>query len=80
MQRCLKKSLTIRSSSEWKVITAKRATAGEACGDRGEPRLEHLEFAIHRDAERLENARRRMRAAAARHDGFHDLGERRAWW
>src|SRR5579862_9185270 len=42
---------------------------GEAMGELLQSRAQRFEFAIHRDAQRLEDPRGRMRAATPRHDG-----------
>src|SRR5678815_2552702 len=48
----------------------------EARGDLREALGKHFEFAIHRDAQCLENAGRRMRTATAGNHGFDKLRER----
>ena len=58
--------LTIRSSSEWNVITASRAPASSRLAAPAEERVEPVELAVDPDPQRLERARRRIDPLVAR--------------
>src|SRR5437763_1383791 len=51
------------------------AAGREPQRERGETFLEHFELAVHRDAQRLKNARCRVHPATARNHFLHRLGE-----
>ena len=62
----------MRSSSEWKVTTASRPPSVSS-RSAGEQALDQfVELGVHRDAERLEAAGRRMRVAGLAADGLFD--------
>jgi hypothetical protein len=65
-----KKRLTMRSSSEWKVTTASRPPRVQQPLAREQSLDQFVELGVHRDAQRLKGARRRMRVARLAPDGF----------
>ena len=72
---------TMRSSSEWNVITTSRAPAQQPARRLRQERVELLELAIDPDAQRLERPRRRIDALiAAMRDGAADDGARAVPW
>ena len=54
-----------RSSSEWKETTASRPPGSSSASAAGEAAVELAELVIHRDAQRLEGAGRRIDGVAA---------------
>ena len=61
-----KKRLTIRSSSEWKLMTAIRPPGRSIESAAGSARSSALELVVDRDPQRLEDALGRMPVAEAR--------------
>ena len=73
MSRFENARLTSRSSSEWKLMIAATPPGASKRGSAASSALSCVELGVHRDAQRLEGARRRIDAAdAARADRAHD--------
>ena len=68
---------TMRSSSEWNVITTSRAIRRQTLGRLPHERVEPVELAVHPDPERLKRPRRRIDPlpAARWHAAPHDRGQ-----
>ena len=75
--RARRNRLTRRSSSEWKETTASRPPGVSSASARGEAAVELAQLVVHRDAQRLEGAGRRIDGVAllAADDAAHDRGE-----
>ena len=73
--RSRKKFFTIRSSSEWKVMTAIRLPASRRFVRATKTVLERAEFVVHLHPQGLEDLRRRMAPTVAADDFLDRLGE-----
>ena len=76
-ERAPRKSLTMRSSSEWKVTTASRPPGFSSASAAAQAAQKLAELVVDGDSQRLERARRRMGelAPAGRRDARHQIRE-----